>query len=142
MIARYILLFLIVLLSGPRLYGQIDSKFPVHEGTLSEANQKTLNEDLDFYVILYDDTSNAAYKSLWTVINDSSVVQSLQDRVLLLHEDVRSANGQSLVKQFDVDELPAAFFVSKEGEKLRDINYRFESDQFLESYSRYVRRLP
>lgn len=143
MIARYyILLVAVTLLSKLDVLAQEIAIFPIHKGSLTEANKKTVEFDLDFFVLVYDDTSNVGYKSLISLINDSLVVNTLQEKVLFLHESSSSTNGQALIKQFEVRELPAAFFVSKEGEKLRDINHRFEADQFLESYSRYVRRLP
>ena len=122
-------------------YGQSVDSIPIHNGSLKQATERAISEDRDFLVIVYKDTLNPLYTSVWNLLQDSIVRKPLSERILVLSEPHSSNQGKSLLKQFGSEELPLIIFVNVEGEELVDFEGRVESDQFLDMYSRYVRPL-
>lgn len=123
-------------------YGQSVDSIPIHHGSLKQATERAISEDRDFLIIVYKDTLNPLYASVWNLLQDSIVRKSLSERILVLSEVHSSTQGKSLLKQFGKKEVPQVLFVNVEGEELVDFKGPVDNDQFLDMYSRYVKRLP
>ena len=109
-------------------------------GSLSEATAVAKEKEMNFFIVVWEDDQNPAYLNTISLLNDSSVIQAFDGKILPLIAHSSSDNGLNMQKQFDLSEFPAALFVSIEGEELYTLENpeKLEADQLIDLYERFV----
>ena len=113
---------------------------PGFAGTLTEATELARAENMNFFIVVWEDDQNPTYQNILSLLSDSTVLDAFDGKILSLLAHKNSDNGLNLEKQFGFSEFPTSMFVSIEGEELYTLEqaHKIQPDQLIDLYERYV----
>ncbi len=109
------------------------------DGTLSEATSIVSEKDLNFLLFLWEDKTD----SLTTYYRDSlftqvDLQQLLKPNFVCISAQKGTDKGNTLIKQFRIEEFPVILFVDRRGNEFYTTEGRLEIDQMLDVCERGI----